>query len=361
MNAFGARTHNLMGIAAVAALCCAGCYSGPHPTAPCGPCCQASNCFPPAVPVHPTAPRELAKVILPPYRIEPPDILEIDAIRVVPKPPYHLKSLDSLMIQVSRTLPDAPIAGAFVVEPGGTINLGNPYGVVRLAGMTVEEAKAAIESQLKLTLKEPTVNVALGEIAGKQQIAGQHMVAPDGTVTLGSYGNVLVVGQTLAEAKASIERHLAEVLQEPEISVSVFAYNSKKYYVITQGAGLGDGVVQFPVTGNETVLDAISQINGFTSVSSTKIWVARPGYTADGHDQILPVDWISISQRGDIATNYQLLPGDRVYVAEDKLVSTDNFLAKVISPIERVFGITLLGSSTIFNIKNGGQNSGTGF
>ena len=74
----------------------------------------------------------------------------------------------------------------------------------------------------------------------------------------------------------------------------------------------------------------------------------------------MPVDWIAISQRGDPATNYQLMPGDRVYVAEDKLVYTDNFLAKVISPIERVFGITLLGSSTIFNIKNGGQNGSNG-
>ena len=31
--------------------------------------------------------KELAKVSLPPYVIEPPDILLIDALRVVPKPP----------------------------------------------------------------------------------------------------------------------------------------------------------------------------------------------------------------------------------------------------------------------------------
>jgi polysaccharide biosynthesis/export protein len=143
-------------------------------------------------------------------------------------------------------------------------------------------------------------------------------------------------------------------LQDPEVSVEVFAYNSKNYYVITQGAGLGDGVTRLPITGNETVLDAISQINGLTSISSTKIWIARPGRTCDGHDQIMPVDWIGLSQRGDPVTNYQLLPGDRVYVAEDKLVTTDNFLAKLLSPVERIFGITLLGASTVFQFKNGG-------
>jgi polysaccharide biosynthesis/export protein len=312
------------------------------------------------VPVQPTAPRELTKVILPPYRIEPPDILQIDAVRVIPKFPYKLRLLDSLVIQVTGTLPDAPIGGTYIIEPSGAINLGNPYGLVQVQGMTIEEAKRAIELQLTQTLRQPVVSVSLGEIAGKQQISGQHLVAQDGTVTLGTYGNVLVVGQTLAEAKASIENFLSSSLQDPEISVEVFAYNSKNYYVITQGAGLGDGVTRFPVTGNETVLDAISQINGLTSISSTQIWVARPGYGPSGCDQIMPVDWIAISQRGDAATNYQLMPGDRVYVAEDKLVSTDNFLAKLISPIERVLGVTLLGSSTVFNLKNGGQGSGVG-
>jgi polysaccharide export outer membrane protein len=202
--------------------------------------------------------------------------------------------------------------------------------------------------------------LALGDIGGKQQISGQHLVTQDGTVTLGTYGSVLVIGQTLAEAKASIERHLSQFLEEPEVSVDVYAYNSKNFYVITQGAQLGDGVSKFPITGNETVLDAISQINGLTSVSSTKIWIARPGQNAAGCDQLLPVDWIGLTQRGDVTTNYQLMPGDRVYVADDKLVATDNYLAKLISPIERVFGITLLGSSTIFSVKRGGNFGGGG-
>src|SRR6478672_2451553 len=353
MNRYVAPNRHTVAVLLVAhCLSTLGCCTPPHA---CDPACR-----PTAVPIEPSAPRELTKVILPPYRIEPPDVLQIDAVRVIPKFPYKLRLLDSLVIQVTGALPDAPIGGTFVIEPSGAINLGNPYGLVRVQGMTVEEAKLMIDRQLRQVLRDPVVSVSLGEIAGKQQIAGQHLVAQDGTVTLGSYGNVLVVGQTLQEAKSSIEQYLSQYLQEPEVSVEVFAYNSKNYYVITQGAGLGDGVTRFPVTGNETVLDAISQINGLTSISSTQIWIARPGYAPSGCDQIMPVDWIAISQRGDPATNYQLMPGDRVYVAEDKLVSTDNFLAKLISPIERVLGVTLLGSSTVFNLKNGGFNNGNG-
>jgi hypothetical protein len=92
----------------------AGCHCIHHP------------CDPPSpnVCVQPTAPRELTKVILPPYRIEPPDVLQIDAIRVVPKFPYHLRGLDSLAVQVGGTLPDAPLAGNFVIDPAVWLGAG---------------------------------------------------------------------------------------------------------------------------------------------------------------------------------------------------------------------------------------------
>jgi polysaccharide biosynthesis/export protein len=331
--------RSALGMLAVASIAAAGCRAMHHT-------------LPEDLPIQPMAPRELTKAILPPYKVEPPDVLQIDAVNVVPKSPYQLRMLDSLIIKVDKTLPEAPIAGVFVIEPGGLVNLGYPYGRVKVSGMTIDEAREAIEEHLKKELEEPGASVGLSDIAGKQQISGQHLVTQDGTVMLGAYGRVQVVGQTLAEAKQSIERHLSESLEEPEVSVDVFAYNSKNYYVITQGAELGDGVSRFPITGNETVLDAISQISGLTSISSTKIWIARPGCSRDGEDQILPVDWVGVTQRGDPITNYQLMSGDRVYVAEDKLVATDNYLAKLIAPINRVLGVTLLGTSTVSRARN---------
>ena len=52
-------------------------------------------------------------------------------------------------------------------------------------------------------------------------------------------------------------------------------------------------------------------------------------------------------------------PGDRVYVKAQRLVSIDRTLARLISPIERIFGITLLGSST-YNSISGRNLSGNG-
>lgn len=309
-------------------------------------------------------PRELYKAILPAYTVEPPDILTIDAIHIVPKAPYRLKTLDVLALRAQGTLPDAPIEGTYPIEPGGIVNLGFSYESVKVTGLTADEAEKAIEEHLKQHLTEPKVSLSVAELASSQQIAGMHLVAPDGSVTLGSYGSVLVVGMTVAEAKQAVEEQLSQFLEEPEVSLDVFAYNSKVYYVITQGAGMGDGVFRFPVTGNETVLDAISQINGLDQVSSKKIWIARAGRNSRGCHQILPVDWGAITQCGDIETNFQILPGDRVYVAEDRLIALDTNLGKFIAPLERIMGITLMGTGVATRLsgpvlQGGGNRRGT--
>jgi polysaccharide export outer membrane protein len=318
-----------------------------------GGCAAVHSChlkpLPPVVPD--SIPRELEKVTLPDYVIEPPDVLTIDAVTIVPRPPYHLNSLDVIIVNVEGTPPERAIQGQFPIAPGGVVNLGFDYGTVPVGGLTIDQAREQIREHLSKLIEEPEVFVSLGEIRGMQEIQGEHLVAPDGKVTLGSYGRVRVVGMTIEEARSAIESHLTQFLENPKISLDVFAYNSKVYYIITQGAGLGDQVFPVPVKGNETALDAISQINGLTSVSSKKIWIARPGMNSEGGDQVLPVNWLAITQRGDPFTNYQILPGDRIYVAEDRLVALDNGLAKFTAPVERIFGFTLLGTSTVQHVK----------
>ena len=70
-----------------------------------------------------------------------------------------------------------------------------------------------------------------------------------------------------------------------------------------------------PITGNDTVLDALSAAGGLSQVSSAEIWVARPAPGGFGCQQILPVNYQAIAQGGSSATNYQIMPGDRVFIA----------------------------------------------
>ncbi|MFO0852603.1 MAG: polysaccharide biosynthesis/export family protein, partial [Gemmataceae bacterium] len=164
-----------------------------------------------------------------------------------------------------------------------------------------------------------TVSVSADGPDGRSLLKGEYIVRPDGTVGLGRYGAVKVAGLTKAEAINAITKQVAATVT-PDVPVKslsyvigVSAFNSKKYYVISDHTG-DDAAYAFPVTGSETVLDALSNIPGLPVKNGNQVWVARRGPQSEQPEQILPVDWIGISRDGITATNYQLFPGDRVYV-----------------------------------------------
>lgn len=318
-------------------------------------------------------PRELKKISLPDYTIEPPDILLIEATNSLRPANAQLRVGEALLVQVANTLPTDPqdddvvkgfkqINGTYRVHPDGQIHFGPEYGSVMVRGLTVTEAQRAIELHLQGVLKYPRVYVSTPTDNAIQHIAGEHLVRPDGTVALGIYGSVYIAGMTLEGAKRQIERHLSKHIYNPEVTIDVLAYNSKVYYVVTDGAGAGEQVFRFPCTGNETVLDALAQINGLPSVASKKhIWIARPAPPNQGFEQVLEVDWDAIVRGGQAKTNYQLLPGDRVYVRADDLITFDTAVAKITAPFERILGFVLLGNGTVRAIQRGKGAGGGGF
>src|SRR5262249_11952548 len=213
-------------------------------------------------------------------------------------------------------------------------------------------------------------------VIGPQPIDGQHLDRPDGTVNLGIWGSVSVAGLTTDQAREAGRRHVFEVMRthpdadlkftQPDypsklsVAVDVVEDNRKPYCVISDGAGFGEQIFRFPIQGYETVLDALSNVNGLPAVGSKHhVWVARRTPHANQPEQILPVDYVGLTQHGITQTNYQILPGDRVYVRADKAFRVDGFLQKVLTPVERLLGLTLLGSSTYNSVTNRRQ-SGTG-
>ena len=278
-------------------------------------------------------PKELNKISLPPYVVETPDVLLIHASRLVPLPPYKVQPLDQLRIVVQNSIglanPEARINGVYPVDPDGTIMLAREYGgAVRVIDLTTQEVEKLLTRQLAPSFVEaPRVSVSLASSQGVETIRGEHAVKSDGLVHLGTYGLVYVSGQTLPQVKATIDSHLAKYFIRPEVSVDLKTCRSKFYYVIADLAGNGEEVVRLPATGNETVLDAISQVGGLSALSSKKIWIARP-VPAGAVDQILPVDWIGITQRGHVRTNYQILPGDRVFVQGNRHTALDTKLGR---------------------------------
>ena len=154
--------------------------------------------------IAPEIPRELSKTTLPDYIIEPPDVLSIEAISMIPKSPYHLRPLDVVIVTTTGLPPEMELNGQYAIQPNGSIQFGL-IGTVEAAGHTTEEVQRSLLDILERDYKEPHVWVTIGQVAAQQQISGEHLVAPDGKVNLGTYGRVRVVGMTIDEARAAVE------------------------------------------------------------------------------------------------------------------------------------------------------------
>lgn len=307
------RTRLSIGLilAAGVAVLAGGCMHGAHGEFAGGPGHAPRDGMPAvAVPPPGAVPRELDKITLPPYVIEAPDQLLIEVVYRTQVPELDRDGKELVprkMVDATIPLPTQPVSGSFQVRLDGSVGLGF-WGSVPVSGLTLDQAADSIRNHLL-----------------KQDSLAKFKVKPE---------SVFVI-------------------------VDVIAYNSKRYYIITDGGGFGEQVVSFPITGSETVLDAMSNVGGLSEVSSKRnVWVARRTPHPGQPWQILPVDWVGITQHGVTYTNYQIMPGDRIYVKAQRLVTIDRTLARVLSPIERVFGVTLLGSNTVNNIAGRGLGFG---
>src|SRR5262245_56128982 len=114
------------------------------------------------------------------------------------------------------------------------------------------------------------------------------------------YGRVVVSGLTLEEAKQAIQDHLSEKFLEPKISISVTACNSRAYYIIFEMDGKASQVFRLPVTGNERILDAVAEAHKLfsTNIDHKRIRLARRA-SADGsccQERVYAINWKRIAR-----------------------------------------------------------------
>ena len=248
-------------------------------------------------------PREFTKVTMPDYVVEPPDLLVVDVL---------------------EALPGRRIEGERLVKPDGKISLGF-YGEVYVAGLTTDEVKEKIVLHLRKYLSD--------EALGLSQISDD--------------------GETYEEIAPR---------DTSRVFVDVTSYNSKFYYV--QGDVAAPG--RMPITGNETVLDAINFAGGLISTANPQnIRLVRPAPPGACCEQVLPVNYAAIVNSGDPTTNYQLMPGDRLMVFRDPIVRFTIFVDRIAAPFQTALNSALQYGFTARTIKAinvplfGGNGTGT--
>ncbi len=143
-----------------------------------------------------------------------------------------------------------------------------------------------------------------------------YVVRADGSIDLEFFDDLYVAGLTLQEIERKLLLRLLPIaaqkkIEEPvQVSVQLDGTaRTRRYYVL----GTVNNPRWYPLAGHETVLDGILEAGLRTNSLPEKAYLVRPHPTG-GPDQIFRIDWFGITQRGDTLTNYQLLPGDRIYV-----------------------------------------------
>jgi polysaccharide export outer membrane protein len=242
-------------------------------------------------------PREFQKVSMPDFVLEPPDLV---------------------IVEVLEALPGRPISGERLVRPDGKISLGF-YGDVYVAGLTMPEVKEKIILHLRKFLTDQ----ALG------------LIEVDET------------GQVALDPKTNKPK-LIDPKDSATVFVDVTAYNSKNYYVEGDVAITG----KLPITGNETVLDALHYAGGILPTAAPQnIRLVRPAPPGACCEQVLPVNLAAIMSGGDPTTNYQIMPGDRLVVYRDPIVRFTVLLDRLAAPFQTVLGTMLQYSFTARSIK----------
>lgn len=151
------------------------------------------------------------------------------------------------------------------------------------------------------------------------RLAADQPILPDGAIELGVYGRPVVAGMTVPAVEAEVARLVrAKEGKDFPITVRLVGRQSKVYYVLGEVNSPGS----YPLSGRETVLDGLMAAGGLTrAAQEKKIILVRPSHP-DGCREVLPVCYPQIVQLGDSSTNFQLRPGDRIYVPSQGMLES---------------------------------------
>src|SRR5690606_30827647 len=140
-------------------------------------------------------------------------------------------------------------------------------------------------------------------------------IGPDGKIGYLEAQGVQAAGLTVDELRERLSSELGRFRREPQVFVLPVAYRSKKYYVLGKVAERGAFILARPIT----LVEAIARARGVEVGISTadrslveladmsRAFIARRG-------QHLPVDFQKLFHEGDLTQNVAIEPDDYIFL-----------------------------------------------
>lgn len=241
---------------------------------------------------------------------------------------YLVEIGDTIFIETVSFDATIRLPGDQVVKPDGTISIGE-YGSLMVVKKTIEQIELEIQSTIDAKTRQQLEDEFAQEQQRDRQSRELRASLENGdsdpsrpTIEIENAADTLD-GQNLdadlirqREYRLALDRRIEDRIAGNRISVRLVNWDSKRFYVLGEVNSPG----YFAYTGNQTVLDAILQAGGLsTKANHHQIIVSRP--TPCGSCRIvMKICYDQIVQLGDASTNYQLRPGDRVFVPSLKFI-----------------------------------------
>jgi polysaccharide biosynthesis/export protein len=141
-------------------------------------------------------------------------------------------------------------------------------------------------------------------VYGNDDLEKTQAVRPGGYITFPLVGSIRASGRTPEQLREEIAGLLSSNVRNPQVTVIVKAYNSRKVSVL--------GEVKAPglqrVSSNISVLEALSRAGGMNEDADLRGTLVLRG------QQIVPVDFTRLLKQGDPTQNIPLQPGDVILV-----------------------------------------------
>jgi polysaccharide biosynthesis/export protein len=139
-------------------------------------------------------------------------------------------------------------------------------------------------------------------------------VRPDGKISVPLIGDVEAGGRTPAEVAESIKKQLAVYIREPNVAVIIIELRSHEFLTRVRVTGAVRTPKSIPYRQGMTVLDVVLEAGGtndFASANRTKLYRKTKDKT-----EVFEIELGDILNKGRLATNLYLRPGDVITVPE---------------------------------------------
>lgn len=149
-------------------------------------------------------------------------------------------------------------------------------------------------------------------------------VQPDGFIALSIGASLRIVEMTIEQAQAAILKRAGERLREPEIIVTLKEFQ-KPYFVV---AGEVAQPGRLEMREKLTAIQAVMLAGGFKeSARSSQILLFRKLNSDEAEVRI--VDLRKIRRTADLTNDVLLVPGDMLFVPQDRLTRVGRFIKLV--------------------------------